>query len=183
VVGEAAREAGGGGVPDDVGQRLLGDAVGRHLDGRRQDREGDRGSEHDRDPGILVPAGPLAQGRDQPQVVEHRRPQRVDEPADVDHRRPDVAVQLVEQGIGRRGVGGHELAGGVQGQRLAGQLRAQPIVQVAPEPAPLLLPGANEALPRPPQVGAEADGVHRYPRLARQVVEQPPIRLAERLTR
>ena len=62
---------------------------------------------------------------------------------------------------------------GLHGQ--PGQLRAEPVVQVAPQPAPLLLAGGDQPLARALQVGGQPDGGHRDPGLAREVRQQPPV--------
>jgi hypothetical protein len=41
-------------------------------------------------------------------------------------------------------------------------LRAEAVVQIAPEASPLLLPGRHEPFARALQVGGESHGMHRY---------------------
>jgi len=70
----------------------------------------------------------------------------------------------------------------VQAERHAGQLRAQAIVKVAPKPPTLFLARRDEPRPGVLQVSGQPHGVHRNPGLACQILEQTPVRGAERLT-
>ena len=83
--------------------------------------------------------GPLSQGGDQTELVERRRPQSVDQTADL----ADVPLGLVGEPTHEVccavGVGADQLEREVEIHRHAGQRRAEPVVEVAADPATLLL--------------------------------------------
>jgi hypothetical protein len=54
-------------------------------------------------------------------------------------------------------------------------------VQVAPQPASLLLPSADQPLAGALQVGGQADGVGRHPDLAGEVLQQLAVGGGQRL--
>ena len=72
-------------------------------------------------------------------------------------------------------IGGDELPEqpGLHGQ--PGQLGAEPVVQVAAQPAPLLLAGGHQPFAGALQVGGQPDGGDGHPGLAGQVGQQPPV--------
>ncbi len=82
---------------------------------------------------------PLAQRRHQPELVEGRRPHVVDQPTDLAHRGHGVRAEAAEQLVGRLGLLPQGVARRVRGERDAGQRRSQPVVEVATQPATLLL--------------------------------------------
>ena len=169
-----------------VGQRLLGDAVGGHLDGRGQVRQSSvRGSTCTRS-GSSVGRSAAASWRsaaDQPQLVERGRPSR----------RPGAGSRRWPRGIPRRSsTASSSAAGGSAGCRRrsapactfsAGQLRTQAVVQVAAQAPALLLAGGDQPLARALQVGGEPDGVHGHLRLAREVLQQAPVGSGKALSR
>ena len=131
-------------------------AVGGHLDRRRQRRQLAPGRRRaTREPVGADALGQPLQRADQAELVQRRRPQPVDQPADVGDRRAQLAAQLAGQRLGRRRVAGDQAAqhAGLHGQ--PGQLRAEPVVQVAAQPPPLLLAGGDQPLAGALQVGGE----------------------------
>ena len=163
-------------MPDDVGQRLLHDPVGGHLDRGRQRRQ--LAGHVDVDPQAAVGAAALGQPlqrADQAQLVERRRAQAVHQPADVGDRRPQLAAQLARQRLGGGRVLRDERAQdpGLHGQ--PGQLGAEAVVQVAAQPTALLLAGGDQPLAGALQVGGQPHGRDGDAGLPGEVGEQPPV--------
>lgn len=172
------------GVAGDVGDGLGGDAVGGDLDRRRQRRELVGGVHLDPERGVGrggEGGGLLTQRPHQAQLVQGGGPQGIDQPADVDQQGLDAALQPGELGVGTGRVAAEHGAGGADLQRQAGQGRAQAVVQVAPQPTPLLLPGADQPLAGALQVGGQTDGVDRHPDLAGEVLQQLAVGGGQRL--
>ena len=143
------------GVPQDVGQRLLHDPVGGHLDGGRGGVGVLGHQPHLQAVGRRAVDEP-PQRSHQAELVERDRPQPVHQPADVDDRRLHVAPHLAQQRVVAEAV-----AGGVQLQGQSGQRGTQPVVQVATQPAPLLLAGDHQPLPGAEQVRAQPGRLDR----------------------
>ena len=164
-------------MPDDVGQRLLHDPVGGHLDrgGERRQLAG----HVDVDPQAAVGAAALGQPLqrpDQPELVERRRAQAVDQAADVGDRGPQLAAQLARQRVGRRRVAaGSGCAAAPVCTVSPASCGAEAVVQVAAQPAALLLAGGDQPLAGALQVGGQPHGGDGDAGLAGQVVEQPAV--------
>ena len=150
-------------MPDDVGQRLGRDAVGRDLDGGGQHRDLAGDVEADEQRAAVGPPhqvlDALAQRADQAEVVERGRAQVLDEPPDVRDGRADLPAERAEQFTGALGVGGEQVGGGVGDERDAGERGAEAVVEVAAQPAAFLLPGGDDPLPRRLQLVREQGGV------------------------
>ena len=91
--------------------------------------------------------------------------------------------ELADQVGGAVRVGADQLVGEVEVHRHAGQRRAEPVVEVPPDPAALLLAGRDEVLPGPLQLTVEGDGLDERADLAAHVLEQAPVAGAERVAR
>ena len=81
----------------DVGQRLLDDPVGRHLDRRGQAGGSATSTSTSRRVPAVSRVGQLLERADQAEVVERRRPQTLDDPADVEHRVPGCRARRSQQ--------------------------------------------------------------------------------------
>ena len=168
----------------DVVQGLGEDPVRRDLDRRGQGRHGFR---LDPDLEARVPLGEpgrvLLERPDETELVQRRRPQVLHQPADVG----DAGLHLLLQGRGqpdgvlrpRAGQPAHR----VEAERHPGERRSEAVVQVAADPAALLLAGADDALAGPLQVTPEQHRVRRDRDLPPEVVEQPEVRVPERVPR
>lgn len=73
----------GFGVAHDIGQRFPGDAIGGHLDGCRKRWKALGSLDEDLEPLMLIGGSVLAQGLEQAQFIEGRRPQVIDQAADL----------------------------------------------------------------------------------------------------
>ena len=131
-------------------------AAGRSLRGvRGLDGDLERGAV-----GAPVEAGGvLAQGADQAQTVQCGRSQVVDEAAHVVDGGGGLGAQLGKDRHGPLRLGRRQPPGGVDLEYHPGQRRAEAVVQVAAQPAALLLARGDEALPRPGQLARQ----HRRP--------------------
>jgi hypothetical protein len=114
------------GVTRDVTQGLLGYAVGSHLHCRRQWRQTLRRFHRDAQALRAILRGTLAQGAEEAEVVERRRPEPVDQATDVDDGILSIRLQVEQQLLGGVWVSPHELADGVDRERLAGELGSNP---------------------------------------------------------
>ena len=133
------------GVLDDVGQRLLGDAQQGDLGGRGGFGVAEVDDELDRQPGRPHPLGLGGERGGQAAGVEDGGAQVVGDPADLADRRPGLLLEVHEQ----LGLAGDPVR--VEHEQLGGQQRADAVVQVAAQPAPLVLPRARRGRPRRPQ--------------------------------
>lgn len=79
-----------------------------------------------------------------------------------------VAAQVAR----RPGIVGQLIEGRIQFEGLAGQRRAQAVVQIAPHATALLLTGQHQLFPRALQSCRQSYGVCRGPGLAGDVLEQ-----------
>ena len=141
---------------DDVGQRLQGDAIGGHLDGGRQRRHRLRRRDGDLQFVALdLAGGVVTQGRGEPELVQRRRPQLVDEAAQVGHGVLCLAFGFGEQAVGVGGGSRDRAARPVDLHGQRGELRPQPIVEVAAQPAALFLAGGHQLLARAAEIGRE----------------------------
>jgi len=166
---------GGVGVPRDVGQRLGHDPVAGHFDRRGQvgqvlggsvQAHGERGGL------VLEPSDFLAQRSDQAELIEGGWPETVDDTADIGHRplrlRLELAQQFLQLGLAR------DRARAVSRPRVkAGQRGAEPVVQVAAQPPPLLFPRGDQARPGHVQRPPQRHRMGRRARLPGQVGQQP----------
>ena len=154
----------------DVVHRLGHDPVGRHLDRCRQVGH-PVGVDGDRDLGP-DPLGLLLQGGAQSQVVQGRRSQVVHEPSyvvqGVAHLRPGQPDQ-VARGVR---VGTDRVAGRVQPHRHPAERGSEPVVQVAADPATVLLPAQHQPLPGLLERVGEQAAAHGDRGLAHQVDEE-----------
>ena len=105
--------------------------------------------------------------------------QLVDERADVGDRGAQRVLQPLQHLLGCSRVALDQIGGGDAGQLGGRQRGGQPVVQVAPHPAPLLLAGEHEVLAGlpevpagPPQVGSHPCPVHRRPGAVRELGQQ-----------
>ena len=131
-------------MPRGVGEGFGGDPVGGDLDRGRQWRQGRGGHQDVQHAAFGEPGRVLLQRGHQAELVQGRRPQVVDEPADVGEGGLYLGLEFGQRrrrgfGIGRQGV-----AGRVQAERDPGQGRAEPVVQVTADAAPLLLPRGDQ---------------------------------------
>ncbi len=159
----------------DVGQRLLDNAIGRDFDGRRQRRQIVRRVYRDAQSGGSFAAASVRSpnlrrqnidSRNQPQIVQRRRPQLMNHAPDVVDGGPDIALHLARQPLGRRWVGRNETLQhpGFQEQRR--QRRAKPVVQVATQAAALLFATGYQLQPRALQVSRQLCAIHSRARLS-----------------
>ena len=93
---------------------------------------------------------------DEPELVERRRAQAVDQPADVGDHRLHLLGGRHEQLVGALQIRRGQVADGLEREREPGQGRPEAVVQVAPDPPPLLLAQLDDALPRRPAAPARA---------------------------
>ena len=159
------------GVPHDVGEGLRDDPVRRDLDRRRQPGAA-VGSDGDVDL-RAHPFGLLPDRRLQPEVVEGGRAQVVDETAYVVERVGDLGPRQPDQLPRARGVGLHRVAGGVEPQRHPAEDRPEPVVEVAADPAPVVLAAEHQPLPALLHLRRQQSGADRDRRLPHQVDQQP----------
>ena len=119
--------------------------------------------------------GLLAEGAEEAELVQRRRPQLVDEAADVrDHVLrlvPEAYELLVDGG----GVAFDEGGGRVQLERDSGERRAEAVVEVTPETPPFFLAGGDDSFARALQGKGERDCVGGDAGLAGEVAEQLPV--------
>ena len=115
-------------------------------------------------------------------AVQGRRAERVDHPPHIGDARLHLGADLVQQRPGRRpgrrtprGQAGLEPDGGQRG--------SETVVQVAPKPAPLGLPGRHHRRPGPDQVFVQADGLDRRPDLLDQLTDQRQVGGVQRVVR
>ena len=167
----------GGGVPPDVGERLGGDPVGRHLDGRRELRQCRPRPTSTSRPGSRsvtlrawwrsAPTRPSWSRSGGRRSSTSRRTSASD---CCTSTLSWSASSAASSACRRR----HPLHG-VEAQRDPGQGGTEAVVQVAPDPPPLLLAHGDETLAGALQVVRQAGGVHRDPDLPAEVVEQPQV--------
>ena len=94
---------------------------------------------------------------------------------------PDLGRQLLEQRPGRGRVVVQRRGGRLGPHADSRQRRAQPVVEVATQPAPLLLAREHEPLPRPDEVVPQPDRAHGRARLPPEVLEQRELVVVEAL--
>ncbi len=174
------------GVAHGVRHRLDRDPVRGDLDRGRQVGER-RGRAGDRDPDrriarpALQPTRLLVDRGDEPHLVDRRRSQAVDQPPDVRERDADLGRQLLQQRPGRSRVVVERRRGRLGPHPDRGQRRPQPVVQVAPQPAPLLLAREHEPFARSDEVVPQPDRAHGRARLAAEIREQRQLVVVEAL--
>src|SRR5829696_7583030 len=168
------------GVVRDVGECLLGYAVGCDLDRGRQRWQILWRLHRDVQALCGVLRSTLAQSAQEAEIVERRRPEPVDQAPDVGDGILGVRLQLEQQPLGGVRVAPHERADGVDRERLAGELGPQTIMQVAPETTTFFFTCLHKAFARALQVGGEPHrlisherGVGRGADLVRQVLQKP----------
>jgi len=132
-------------MADDVRHRLADDAVGSELD-----ISGDRAVEAGLDDLQLGRrrsqlATEHLERANEAEFVQRRRPQIVDERSHCSYRFTEVSGQLVEHSLTRRGVVREEQAAAVELERQRRHHRADAVMQVALQSAPLLLSGSEQA--------------------------------------
>ena len=161
-------------MPGRVGHRLGSDEVGSGVHGCRPPRDVGDDRSH-RPAGSVEPAGQLGQRTGQAQVVEGGRAQPVDRrPAAVaDRAQPQRGA--VQDRVGRLGVPGVHVPRGLDLQGRGGERRTDAVVQVPPQPPPLLLAGAHQQLAGVLEVAAQQHAVHGHRRLPRQAGQQPVV--------
>ena len=163
-------------VAGDVRHRLDRDAVGRDLDGGRQAADG-RGRRRRARPGTRTP---------RPAARAHRRGRARRARAGA-ARRPAggcpptaeraASLTSLEGGVGRAGSPvAIRSVGRLQLQHHRRERRPEAVVQVAAQPAALLLARRHEPLARALQVGGELHRVRRDAGLAREPAEQQAVR-------
>ena len=168
----------GPGVARDVGQGLPDDAVGGDLDRGRE--VGDVTGHLDGHPEAGRDGGGLAaDGTGEPDLVQCGRPQAVHEAPHLGEHPADVGP-----GRGQRRVGGREVAagldaGGVDPTRDGGERRAEAVVQVAAQPAALVLHRRDEQLAAALQLVGQPRGTGGGRRLTDDVGEQPLVGRAQ----
>ena len=86
----------------------------------------------------------LAHRAGQAELVQRGRAQGVDDPAHVGHGPLDARGHAVQERVRGLGVAGQHAPRGVDGQDGAGERGAEPVVEVAPQPAALLLARGDE---------------------------------------
>src|SRR5512139_1736434 len=134
--GGAHRAPTGAAVPAHVDQGLADDAVGRGGHLRVQALVVLELEVHHQ--AVLgVAGGELLQRRAQAELVEHRREQAVREGAHVGHPLVELVLQGAEQLLGRRRVGVEQVARAAQTEPQPGERGAEPVVDLAPDDAPL----------------------------------------------
>lgn len=155
-------------MPDDVGASLGGYPVGRHLDGRREIAKSGR-NVHGK-PRIGSGRAELAKSLRETQLVNCARAQALDDAA---HLR-DGALQPVAQMDGAFGqvVAGPQVKSqAVELQGHSRQLRAEPIVQISPDPPALFLPSGDDVLPAGLKISGKIRGVQNTGRATGDVAE------------
>lgn len=159
-----------------VGERLGRDAEHRHLGGGGQRWQGLRHlHRHDRAVGAGQLFGALAQCADEAQLVQGWRAQVVDQPAHIVDGRRGTGAQL-PQHLGRTvRVGVHEVAGGLGLEAQPGEQRAQPVVQVAAQPAALFLASGDDALPRLLQLRRQGGRVQGHRQRRREQLQHAAV--------
>jgi hypothetical protein len=152
-------------VPEGVRDRFTCDPVSSDLHGRRKRRQRPGGGDPHRivcgwasGRGDRVHREVLAQRVGQAQFVERGRPQVVDHPAHCGHGLAHPVPQALDP-VREVGIGGQPAGQAVELEREAGQFRPHAIVQVAAQPAPLLLPGGDQGFPAPLQLSDERCGL------------------------
>jgi hypothetical protein len=166
-------------VPPHVVQGLRDDPVCRHLGRRGQSGQvAPAGDLHVEAVGT-EPPGLLLDGPQQTELVERGRAQIVHQPADVGEDPGQVVRRPGELLVGALGIGPGQVAGCLDPQRHRTEARAEPVVQVAPQPAALVLTGDHELGPDPLQGRAQLARAGGRGGLPDQVTEQPLVVLAE----
>src|SRR5438876_421862 len=137
---------GGMGMTHDIGQRLLHNPVTGHLG-----RGGQRGKrlwsiQRQHNAARMVLRHLLLYGRQQAQLVESRRTERIDQATNIGNR-----LLCMGGGIGQQlfcciGVLAQQLLDCGQCKCLARELRTQSIVQIPPQTSPFLLTCCHQAL-------------------------------------
>ncbi len=159
------------GVLHDVGERLGDDPVRRHLDRRGQPGHAVGGHAHVER--RAHPLGLLLQCRLEAEVVERRRAQVVDQAPYVVQRLAHLGAGQPDQLARPLGVRLDRVAGRVEPHRHAPERRPEPVVQVAADPPPVVLPAEHQPLPALLHLGGEQAAAHRDRRLPDQVDQQP----------
>ncbi len=151
-------------MPGDVGQRLGGHPVDGDLERGRQGRQR-VGVDADVQPAAVAAVRqllhPLPQRLDEAELVEHRGPELVDHAADAVDGSACFDLGTPHQLVGPLGVGVAQVDRGIGRERQPGQPRAESVVQLAPEPASLLLHRGDLAFAGDLQLLAQRGGVHR----------------------
>ena len=183
--GDRQPAARGPGVAHDVRDGLGDDAVGRHLDGGRQVDRCRRQREVDLQL-VAERPGELGDRADEAELVERRRPQVAHDPLELDDDAVDLVGDAGEQRARRRRPRRPSTdrsswrSGRAQPERDARQRRAQTVVQVASQPAPLLLAGRHDGQARSAQVGGQAHPADGQAERADELVEHLLVALAQR---
>ena len=128
----------------------------------------------------LVLGGPLPQRRDQSELVERGGAQAVDQAAYLGDL---VAGEVGEPAdhLGRLGrIGGDQVLGGLQPHGHRGQRRAEAVVEVAAQPAALLLARGDQLLAGAHQLAVGQHRLDERADLGADVLEQEAVAAAER---
>ena len=162
----------GRGVPGDVGERLADDPVRRHLDGRRQLAEVGRPRRSTVRTAALIRSACWRRAPTRP------RSSSAGGRRSCTSRRTSATTSWTwRAGRGDRPLGGLRVRSTWQPRRLeledhAAERGPEPVVQVAPDPAPLLLAGDDQPLAVVLELVGELAGARGGGRLPHQVAEQ-----------
>ena len=117
----------------------------------------------------------LADGRDDPQIIQGGWPQAVYEPPHFGEGLLRSLLEARERLFGVLRPGPDQLARRMELQGKACQRGPNAIVQVAPQAPPLLLTRCDQSFAGVLEVGGERDGVHGYLGLTGQVLQKLPV--------
>ena len=174
-------------MPRDVGDGFGNDSVGGNLHRGGQSDHLALCLDADVEEGASI-AGRLGQGgdlqadrRDEAEFVERGRSQALDETANVRDARLGLGMSDGELPGGALRIGTAQRGHGLDLHGDPGKHRAEAIVEVAPNTAPLVLARAHELLTRPLQVLRQPDGANDNGKVGRQAGEESDIRAREPL--
>src|SRR6478735_6775450 len=166
-----------------VGDGLDDDAVGRDLyrGGERLDVV--TGLHRPRHPGTGGPVlgGPVAQRRDQAELVQRGWSQPLHQSSYLADALAGLVGEPRDQVRRLLGVVVDEVGGRLEAHRERRERGAEAVVQVAPEPPPLLLPRRDQPLPRDLELTVGGDRLHEGADLGPHVLEQPTVPRPERV--
>ena len=120
-------------------------------------------------------AGVLTNRREQAELVQRWRSQRIDQAADIGQGGAHLALEALQQRNCFVWVIAEHVRRSIDALGHAGEGRPDTVVQIAAQPAALLFPRGNQPLARVLEVGGQLDGVRGHTRLLGQDAEQPPI--------
>ena len=117
----------------------------------------------------------LADGREEPQVVERGGPETVNQAPDVAHGVLRLVLEAREQRLCVLRFAPDQLASRVEPEGQARERGAKAVVQIPPQAPPLFLSGRDEPLAGALQVGRQPHGVHGDLGLPGEVLKQPAV--------